>query len=77
MLFQVPMCSSWLLWEQGCLPLLQQLEDQAWRTQMPLKLNMITYNIYNYTTQLRSGTMATAIFFGLAPTSIGLTSAGL
>lgn len=37
-LCQVPLCASWVLWEQGCLPLLQQLEDQAWRTQMPLKV---------------------------------------
>jgi hypothetical protein len=36
MLCQVPVRSSWLLWQQGCLPLLQQLEDQEWRPQMPL-----------------------------------------
>lgn len=36
MLFEVPVRSSRLLWKQKCVPLLQQLEDQAWRSQMPL-----------------------------------------
>lgn len=36
MLRQVPLRSSWILRQQGRLPLLQQLEDQEWRTQMPL-----------------------------------------
>ncbi|MFQ6647691.1 hypothetical protein Gotur_020955, partial [Gossypium turneri] len=36
MLQQMPLCAPWLLWEQSCLPLLQQLEDQRRRTQVPL-----------------------------------------
>jgi hypothetical protein len=36
-LLQVPVCSSWHLWQQAGVPLLQQLEDPARRTQMPLK----------------------------------------
>ncbi|XVF20601.1 hypothetical protein REPUB_Repub12eG0014700 [Reevesia pubescens] len=36
-LCQMPMRPSWDLWQQASLPLLQQLEDQGRRTQVPLK----------------------------------------
>lgn len=41
MLQKVPVCASWVLWEQSRVPLLQQLEDQGGRTQMPLKQNLL------------------------------------
>lgn len=41
-LCQVFVCSSWNLWQQGGMPLLQQLEDQKGRTQMPLNLQTLT-----------------------------------
>lgn len=49
MLQQVPVCAPRFLWEQGCVPLLQQLEDQGRRTQMPLKplSPLSTYLVYS------------------------------
>ncbi|WVZ08551.1 hypothetical protein V8G54_021897, partial [Vigna mungo] len=43
-LCQVLVCASWNLWQQTGLPLLQQLEDQKRRTQMPLKLQISSIN---------------------------------
>ena len=48
MLCQVPVCSSWLLWKQGCVPLLQQLEDQEWRPQMPLNSSFLINVLYSH-----------------------------
>ncbi|KAG5536615.1 hypothetical protein RHGRI_024138 [Rhododendron griersonianum] len=42
MLHKVLVCSRWLLREQGFMPLLQQLEDQERRPQMPLEYQIIT-----------------------------------
>lgn len=35
------MCATGVLWEQSSVPLLQQLEDQGRRTQVPLNFNFI------------------------------------
>jgi len=43
-LCQVLVCASWNLWQQAGLRLLQQLEDQKRRTQMPLKLQTSSIN---------------------------------
>lgn len=49
MLCQVPVRSSWLLRQQDRLPLLQQLEDQEWRTQMPLKRFLLMTRCFSLT----------------------------
>ena len=36
MLQEVPLCPTRLLWQQASLPMLQQLEDQGGRPQVPL-----------------------------------------
>ena len=41
-LCQVFVCASWNLWQQGGLSLLQQLENQKGRPQMPLKFVPLT-----------------------------------
>jgi hypothetical protein len=50
-LLQVSVCSSWHLRQQASVPLLQQLEDPARRTQMPLKLYILSTFVIS---QLRS-----------------------
>ncbi|KAG5535083.1 hypothetical protein RHGRI_023012 [Rhododendron griersonianum] len=37
MLHQMPVCAPRVLWEQSCVPLLQQLEDQGRWPQVPLE----------------------------------------
>ncbi|XWS48019.1 hypothetical protein CRYUN_Cryun13aG0036000 [Craigia yunnanensis] len=54
MMCQVPLCPSWLLWQQSCVPLLQQLEDQAWRTQMPLINSFDSYYYYLFLSPLNA-----------------------
>lgn len=46
-LLQVSVCSSWHLRQQASVPLLQQLEDPARRTQMPLIKIIISFHICN------------------------------
>jgi hypothetical protein len=41
-LCKVLVCASRHVWEQTVLPLLQQLEDQERRAQMPLKIHVST-----------------------------------
>jgi len=47
-LCQVFVCASRLLWQQAGLPLLQQLEDQKGRTQMPLKVLTLSIKSLKY-----------------------------
>ena len=47
---EVPLRASGVLWEQSCVPLLQQLEDQGRRTQVPLSFftfHQLLLSLYN------------------------------
>nr|AFK36206.1 unknown [Lotus japonicus] len=43
---EVPVCTSGVLWEQSCVPLLQQLEDPTRRTKVPLSFNFSSKVIF-------------------------------